>query len=224
MTKPPRAAIPRLESSRNNSSASNSHINDNKNKTQEIRQDQQMFRENDNLDGQGQSCLLYPGQDGKYTIPIDKEQHSGFNEFIKGINNAFSHVEAASSDTKELEDLIQTFNNSQNNRNDTHKDIPNVGVVTPVATSPRDALQNSQNIALMNPKNWTQYSIKPNAYASNIANIVKSTNSVSSPFMDSRKDANPLGVDHMTTTGFKMNPNNFPHDVFRINPKIKKPT
>lgn len=147
-----------------------------------------------NLDGQGQSCLLYPGTDGRYEAPMAHFPCSSGRE-----NAGSSQTE--SSDTKDLEELITSFNK----------------LARPQPISPMEVSQHSPLPPGGNVRNTTQYSQRQ-SYASNIANIVKSTNVVSSPSALEGGKA----VEHSTMLGFGKINSGFPRDVFQVNTRAKR--
>jgi len=173
-----------------------------------------------NLDNQGQSCLLYPGEDGNYMLPAEKPVQYPFQDF----SNLNIPSPTASADMRDLEDLIKTCGKSDAMKTNPREVNKKYADFSPMATSPRDPSTSQAKAAgqlLSNPKNWTQYNQKPN-YASNIANIIKSTNAVGSPSIDNYKNV-AFPAEQTTSMGFKINRGlgNFPHDVFCVEPKAK---
>jgi len=149
------------------------------------------------LDKKGESQFVYPDSHGKYTFP---EEQFRQNE----ISTPFTGAE--SQDTRELEDLLKNFNQRNN-----------ISQINPMLNSPKDLI--------VNQKNMTQYNTGGRGYASNIANIIKSTNVVSSPQIEKTEGYPGIG----TSIGFNKNGGNskpstggFPRDIFSINFKPKR--
>eukprot|EP01022_Parablepharisma_sp_SALTPOND_P018609 TRINITY_DN3067_c0_g1_i1.p1 TRINITY_DN3067_c0_g1~~TRINITY_DN3067_c0_g1_i1.p1 ORF type:complete len:323 (-),score=29.69 TRINITY_DN3067_c0_g1_i1:3044-4012(-) len=151
-----------------------------------------------NLDQKGESHWVYPGADGTYTFPLEK---FGPAE----VATPHTGITTESADSKELEDLLKGFG----------KFMGREDSLTPLTMSPKDSMGN-----IYSSKNWTQYNQKP-GYASNIANIMKTTNVLKSPNLE-----NPAGnlIEQSTLLGLsKAHHGGFPRDVFQVKPKRPVP-